>query len=68
MGLLENEAPTSTMSDEPIVKPVTKKVDIVDGMAELQSFDKPAHITPGTDLASRTALGVRQYPFEMTKW
>ena len=51
MGLLENEAPASTTSNEPTTEPVTKKIDIVDGMAELQSLDKLATITTCADLA-----------------
>ena len=35
-GLLENEAATSTTFDEPTIQLVTKKVDIVDSMTELQ--------------------------------
>ena len=51
MGLLENEVPTSTTSDNPTEQPVTKKVEIVDSMAKLQLLDKPATIVTRADLA-----------------
>ena len=45
MGLLKNKAATLT------AKSMANKVDIVNGMVELQSLSKPAHITTCTDLA-----------------
>ena len=52
MSLIEKEAPTATSSDvPPDVSVVGKKVVIADGMAELQSLDKPAVITTCAHLA-----------------
>ena len=52
MSLIEKEAPTVTSSDVPPDAPVMrKKVVIVDGMAELQSLDKPSIITTCAHLA-----------------
>ena len=56
MSLLEKEKP---VSNEPVVPQVTRrKVDIVDGMAALQSLDKRATIRP-----VRISLSIFLTPF-----
>ena len=56
MSLIEKEAPAATSSDAPTGVPVVRnKVVVVDGMAELQSLDKPAAITNCAHLAEHFA-------------
>ena len=64
MTLIEKEAPAVDSSNVlPDVR-VRKKVVIFDGMAELQSFDKPAVITTCVHLAEHFTEKVLQMYFE----
>ena len=51
MSLIEKEGPTVSSGDVPPEAEVRKKVVIADGMAELQSLDKPTIITTCAHLA-----------------
>ena len=64
MTLIEKEAPAVDSSNVLSEVRVLKKVVIVDGMAELQSLDKPAVITTCVNLAEHLTEKVLQKFFE----
>jgi len=64
MTLIEKEAPAVDSSNVLSDVRVRKKVVIVDGMAELQSLDKPAVITTCAHLAEHFTEKVLQKYFE----